>query len=97
MNGCVFKTEDGTCKKFTTETVHSFCADFVCDFVTPSMADRLRSMTDEELAAALAGIADCLDCPISCSCNAGGKECEALWLAWLQSPDGDEYRTKWRF
>lgn len=46
-------------------------------------ADRIRSMTDEELAIWIAGISECPACP------KGGKDCDAwtcddAWLDWLK-------------
>jgi len=50
-------------------------------------ADRIRSMTDEELAYRLA-INECGICPLKEKCFAMQpiKDCEDMWLDWLQQP-----------
>ena len=53
MNGCVYRTDTDRCGLFTTETVTSFCpVNWVekCPCRKQSNADRIRSMTDEEMA-----------------------------------------------
>ena len=52
---CVYCTEDGYCKKFSDEEVVSWCVQSPCKDEKPSNADRIRSMSDEELANQLAG------------------------------------------
>ena len=47
---CVYYTEDGHCKKFSDEEVVSWCVQGPCQYEKPSNADRIRAMTDEELA-----------------------------------------------
>ncbi len=47
---CVYCTEDGYCKKFSDEEVKSWCVQGPCEDEKPSNADRIRAMTDEELA-----------------------------------------------
>ena len=49
MNGCIYKAEDGLCLKLTDDKVTSYCVESPCEFETPSNADRIRNMTDEEL------------------------------------------------
>lgn len=53
----------------------------------PTNADRIRSMTDEELANAFAMISDC----ISCNCRSAEDDCSIVdgtcqrqWLEWLE-------------
>ncbi len=58
-------------------------------FVKPSTnADRIRAMTNEELAGTLCRISDCRTCWMVDKCLEGDA-----WLDWLQSPaeggDGD--------
>ncbi len=51
MNGCIYRTEENKCKQFSVGGVMSFCyLDGTCDCQIPSNADRIRAMTDEELA-----------------------------------------------
>ena len=47
---CVYCTEDGYCKKYSDEEVTSWCVQSPCKDEKPSNADRIRAMTDEELA-----------------------------------------------
>ena len=47
---CVNCTEDGYCKKYSDEEVKSWCVQSPCEYERPSNADRIRNMTDEELA-----------------------------------------------
>ena len=57
MNGCIYRTEENKCKQFSVGGVMSFCyLDGTCDCQIPSNADRIRSMSDEELADFLGGI-----------------------------------------
>ena len=47
---CVYCTEDGYCKKYSDEQVTSWCVQSPCKDEKPSNADRIRGMSDEELA-----------------------------------------------
>ena len=48
-------------------------------------ADRIRAMTDEELAEWLAKITDCGECKVSTSrCMVSEKSCACAWLDWLK-------------
>lgn len=52
-----------------------------------SNADRIRSMTDEELAIWLASITDCGECEIYSykdGCMASDEACACQWLYWLR-------------
>ena len=69
---CVY-WNDGRCKKFSYDDITSWCVWNSCDSQTPSNADKIRAMSDEELAKLL--------------CCTGWrmieqKEC----LEWLQQP-----------
>ena len=46
---CIY-WNDGKCKKFSDDNITSWCVWDPCDSQTPSNADRIRSMSDEELA-----------------------------------------------
>ena len=50
MNGCIYRTEHDVCKKYTTDKATSFCVGRNCLDRKPSNSDRIRAMTDEELA-----------------------------------------------
>lgn len=47
---CIYCTDDGYCKKFSDEEVVSWCVLGPCEYEKPSNADRIRAMSDEELA-----------------------------------------------
>ena len=49
-------------------------------------ADRIRSMTDEELALWLAKFTDCSECPISAypHCTTSDEACACGWHEWLK-------------
>ena len=49
-------------------------------------ADRIRAMSDEELAKSIARIAMCVDCKIkNPTCTLPISNCEKSWLEWLKS------------
>ena len=76
MDGCIYRTKDGECDRYSEGgKYHAFCDDN-CDMAVPSNADRIRSMTDEELAETLCLIAGGLG-PVS---SADGRD----WLDWLK-------------
>jgi len=50
MNGCIYRTKDNECELWTVDKRHSFCDIETCKDRVMSNADRIRSMTDEELA-----------------------------------------------
>lgn len=53
------------------------------DFAPRTNADRIRSMTDEELAKILG---DKCICPPTSACAKFCGDCVACWLEWLQQP-----------
>ena len=75
---CVY-WNDGKCKKFSDDIVTSWCVEGPCTSETPSNADRIRSMSDEELAEFLTHInpTNCKDCAFS--------------HGWRCQPDRDDY------
>lgn len=52
---CIYCTEDGHCKEFSDKEVTAWCVLGPCQYAKPSNADRIRSMTDEELAEFISG------------------------------------------
>ena len=74
--------DNGKCQKFSDEKYNSWCDFDQCEFITPSNADHIRSMTDEELATFLAEV------EYRRSVAGGG----AIWLdnegamVWLKQP-----------
>lgn len=47
---CIYRTDDGLCKKHSTDVITSYCVDGPCMEEALTNADRIRSMNDEELA-----------------------------------------------
>ena len=81
---CVY-WNDGKCKKFSDDDITSWCVWNPCDSQTPSNADRIRSMSDEELADLInREISYCA--PTSGDCEKTSNDCKACWLDWLQQP-----------
>ena len=51
MDGCVYRTKDGECDLYSEGgKFKAFCDMEHCDNIAPSNADRIRAMTDNELA-----------------------------------------------
>ncbi len=65
---CIYCTEDLHCTKYTDNDYESWCVLGPCTAKTPSNADRIRAMTDEELAEFLTTVAQ----------NSANKLCENL-------------------
>ena len=83
--------DNGKCKKFSDDEVTSWCIEGPCEDRTPSNADRIRAMSDEELAKEFA------DCAIGLYCDTRKKELPELpesvkrevfdsLLEWLKQP-----------
>lgn len=54
-------------------------------------ADRIRAMSDEELAEKVSVMTFCVACPVTgCDANVGLDQCKDAWLAWLRSPAESE-------
>ena len=84
---CVYCTEDGYCKKYSDDEVTSWCVQSPCKDEKPSNADRIRAMTDEEMAELFMQEYDCSDsftCPVQHPCppekEASCRECFLDWL-----------------
>lgn len=89
MNGCIYRTEENKCKQFSVGGVLSFCyLDGTCDCQIPSNADRIRAMSDEELAIWLSAIMDCSKCvcEIPCAKEITTKFCKDVLRDWLKAP-----------
>lgn len=92
---CVHCTEDGYCKKFSDEEVISWCVQGPCKDERPSNADKLRSMSDEELAEKIGESIDCEVCKTMHHSESGEcpirphQACVDFWLDWLrqEAPD----------
>lgn len=53
-------------------------------------ADRIRAMTDEELAELLGGYVYCGGCPMRGNCKVDNLPCDNVLLEWLQQPAEEE-------
>lgn len=77
-HGCTYCTDDFHCEKFTDEKYTSWCygKDYPCKDRRISNADRIRAMTDEELARWL---------------SKADPECDPpdWWLDWLKEEAKD--------
>ena len=79
---CVYWS-DGKCKKFSDDSVTSWCVWNPCNSQTPSNADRIRSMSDEELDCFLHKVTYGMD---ECPYEYGSEKA----LEWLQQPAEDD-------
>ena len=71
--------DKGKCKKLSDNNITSWCVWNPCDSQTPSNADRIRSMTDEELDCFLHKVTYGMD---ECPYEYGSEKA----LDWLQQP-----------
>lgn len=53
---CVYFEKDGVCRKLSSDTDFQYCVMGPCPHETLSNADRIRAMSDEELAETLYGL-----------------------------------------
>ena len=84
---CVYFEKNGKCRKFSDDFVASYCVLGPCPEQTLSNADRIREMSDEELAKFIA---------TPCQCEVGPKRdgfrecgndlCLQYLLKWLRQP-----------
>lgn len=88
MNGCIYRTRSDLCMKFTTEQYISFCVGKKCPDRKESNADRIRSMTDEELAQVVRNPCDIVDhYPAGwCKERNCGYKCALEWLKQEYTP-----------
>lgn len=90
MNGCIYRTRSDLCMKFTTEQSISFCVGKKCPDRKESNADRIRGMTDEELADWLGVYCNGQTAQeVGKPCVSDMGSCEECWLEWLKQ----EYKT----
>ena len=88
--GCVHYN-NGKCKKFSDDEVTSWCIEGPCKYKTPSNADRIRAMSDEELAKFIpdwsyTNACKCDEQPYV-DCN---NECWKCVAEWLKQPAQEE-------
>ena len=79
---CVY-WNDGKCEKFSDDKVTSWCVEGPCSSETPSNADKIRSMSDEELKKFICSMFKCEFCDFEL-----GERCGLL--NWLQMPAEDD-------
>ena len=93
---CIYFEKDGKCRKFSDDNTWSYCVMGPCQEQTLSNADRIRAMSDEELAVFLDDLTClCVDCNDHDGVNENcpiykqgcGRYCEPKDLMdWLQHP-----------
>lgn len=72
---CVYFEKDGKCRKFSDDTVISYCVMGPCSEQKLSNADRIRDMTDEEMATELLPLFEEL-----CEDGVPSKDYMRFWL-----------------
>ena len=85
---CIY-WNDGLCKKFSDDKSTSFCVEGPCGDQIPSNADKIRTMSNENLAYILGKfckeMAYCIVCPLygsGCPMSSNFND----WVKWLQQP-----------
>lgn len=75
---CIYKDSDGHCALYSSATVTSYCVEGPCPDEALTNADRIRAMSDEELATELIPMMEelCED----------GMPSEEYMRFWLQQP-----------
>ena len=83
---CVYCTEDLKCTKYTDNEATSFCVLGPCKDEKPSNGDKIRAMSDEELARFIVRKSQCPDGYTSVFVPHCIEEngCEECWLEWLK-------------
>ena len=82
---CIYFEKDGKCRKFSDENITSYCVMGPCPEQKLSNADRIRAMSDEELANFLDAIHDFVE-------DGGGKIVDGNviypgnMLEWIEQP-----------
>ena len=82
---CAYCTEDGYCKKFSDEKVTSWCIQGPCKDKKPSNGDRIRAMTDEELAKIFVEFDDWTEEAV----DLDEEKIYQIWLDWLRKEADD--------
>ena len=88
---CIHFEKNGRCRKFSDDTAVSYCVMGPCPEQTLSNADRIRRMTDEELAEFISRIeigdfGQQVYGKTFCDMCKGQYECDDCRLWWLQQP-----------
>ena len=79
---CVYCTDDQKCTRWS-DVALNFCVLGPCKYQSPSHADRIRAMSDEELAADYAWFGVCPPGLYEEDCQNPG-ECRDCWMEWLK-------------
>lgn len=85
MDGCIYRNKSDVCMKYTTDEATSFCVGRNCRDRKESNSDRIRRMTDEELAEFMChnvsnGTVNCAFCAVAEFCRMGHNG----WIDWLK-------------
>ena len=88
---CIYFEKDGKCRKFSDDTAISYCVMGPCPEQKLSNADRIRAMSDEELAEFISRIeigdfGQQVYGKTFCDMCKGQYECDDCRLWWLQQP-----------
>lgn len=92
---CIYFEKDGKCRKFSDDTVISYCVMGPCSEQKLSNADRIRDMSDEELANTMYSNPIFIVCDAVCKGDCAAidtlndtKEdaCKRTILEWLRQP-----------
>lgn len=88
---CVYFEKDRKCRKFSDDTVISYCVMGPCPEQKLSNADRIRDMSDEELSEFISRIeigdfGQQVYGKTFCDMCKGQYECDDCRLWWLQQP-----------
>ena len=82
---CVY-WDDRKCKKFSDDNITSWCVWSPCASQTPSNADRIRQMSDEELAELLLDGCRGSKCDDYPQNKWGSVNCFQCRVTWLKQP-----------
>ena len=85
---CVYFEKDGKCRKFSDDTVINYCVMGPCSEQKLSNADRIRSMSDEELAKWMLSAGICTRDLSDVKCD--GVSCKECRIDWLRQPVEEE-------
>lgn len=82
---CVYRSNDGICEKYSDNKVLSYCVEGPCEDEVMTNADKIRNMTDEELATWLIyGESDNCECCDYEFKNCEGENCYRSMIRWLK-------------
>ncbi len=90
---CIYFEKDGKCRKFSDNTAISYCVMGPCPEQKLSNADRIRAMSDEELAKFLCNFRSCDSSEHPCNGCKAEPHCHTGhngMIDWLQQPAEEE-------